>query len=192
MAVVTYIKKHKIPPLTDNFLRPGPENPENRIITGFSTREIYGLDGPWISLEYPCSNTVPCLTLSQDQDISRLPCDFSQDYPEISWGNLVISCTIFARVPSCQKCGGVLKPEIVFFGDNVPRPRVDFVFDKVKESDSLLVLGSSLEVYSGYRFVNAAHEQKKPIAIVSIGPTRADKLADIKINTKCSEILDHI
>lgn len=96
------------------------------------------------------------------------------------------------NVPSCQKCGGVLKPEIVFFGDNVPRPRVDFVFDKVKESDSLLVLGSSLEVYSGYRFVNAAHEQKKPIAIVSIGPTRADKLADIKINTKCSEILDHI
>lgn len=96
------------------------------------------------------------------------------------------------NVPSCKKCGGVLKPEIVFFGDNVPRPRVNFVFNKVKESDSLLVLGSSLEVYSGYRFVNAAHEQKKPIAIVSIGPTRADKLANIKINTKCSEILSHI
>lgn len=96
------------------------------------------------------------------------------------------------KVPSCDKCGGILKPEIIFFGDNVPRPTVDFVFGKVKECDRLLVLGSSLEVYSGYRFVNAAHEQKKPIAIVNIGKTRADKLSTIKISAKCSDILDNI
>lgn len=96
------------------------------------------------------------------------------------------------KVPSCQKCGGVLKPEIVFNGNIVPRSRVDFVFSKVNDSDSLLVLGSSLGVNSGYRFVNAASKERKPICIVNIGPTKADNLAYIKINTNCGDILDKI
>ncbi|XP_033748111.1 NAD-dependent protein lipoamidase sirtuin-4, mitochondrial-like [Pecten maximus] len=93
------------------------------------------------------------------------------------------------KVPQCPSCGGALKPEIIFFGDNVPKPTVNLVFDKVKESDAVLVLGSSLEVYSGYRFVNAAHTQKKPIAIVNIGATRADNLASLKITARCSDVL---
>ncbi|XP_052072676.1 NAD-dependent protein lipoamidase sirtuin-4, mitochondrial-like [Mytilus californianus] len=98
------------------------------------------------------------------------------------------------KVPSCKnkKCGGVLKPDIVFYGDYVPKDRVEFVSNKLTESDSLLVLGSSLEVPSAYRFVEAAYKQEKPIGIVNIGPTKADKLANIKISTKCSEILDKI
>lgn len=96
------------------------------------------------------------------------------------------------KVPPCPSCGGVLKPEIIFFGDSVPKPTVNFVFGKVTESDGLLVLGSSLEVYSGFRFVNAAQMQGKPIAIVNIGPTRADDLASVKISAKCSDVLQQI
>ncbi|XP_060074631.1 NAD-dependent protein lipoamidase sirtuin-4, mitochondrial-like [Ylistrum balloti] len=96
------------------------------------------------------------------------------------------------KVPQCPACGGALKPEIIFFGDNVPKPIVNFVFKKVEEADAVLVLGSSLEVYSGFRFVNAASTQKKPIAIVNIGPTRADKLASLKISAKCSDVLQQI
>ena len=61
--------------------------------------------------------------------------------------------TVLCRVPNCPKCDtGVLKPYVVFFGDNVPKPRVEFVRKQVEESDALLVVGSSLFVFSGYRF----------------------------------------
>lgn len=93
------------------------------------------------------------------------------------------------KVPACPKCGGNLKPEIVFFGDNVPKDRVNFVFSRLDECEAVLVLGSSLEVFSGYRFVSKAFEQKKPIALVNIGNTRADNLANLKISAKCSEVL---
>ncbi|KAK7480065.1 hypothetical protein BaRGS_00028702 [Batillaria attramentaria] len=96
------------------------------------------------------------------------------------------------KVPECSRCGGILKPEIVFFGDNVPRPTVAFVLERLAESDAVLVAGSSLEVYSGYRFVNKAHEQGKPIAIINIGNTRADKFADLKISARCGHVLQQI
>ncbi|XP_046556816.1 NAD-dependent protein lipoamidase sirtuin-4, mitochondrial-like [Haliotis rubra] len=96
------------------------------------------------------------------------------------------------QVPACDSCGGVLKPEIIFFGDNVARNIVDFVFRKVSESDAVLVIGSSLEVYSGYRFVNKAHSLRKPVAIVNIGRTRADNLAQLKISAKSGDILPKI
>ena len=60
--------------------------------------------------------------------------------------------TVLCRVPNCPKCDtGILKPYVVFFGDNVPKPRVEFVRKQVEESDALLVVGSSLYVFSGYR-----------------------------------------
>ncbi|XP_071110937.1 NAD-dependent protein lipoamidase sirtuin-4, mitochondrial-like [Haliotis cracherodii] len=96
------------------------------------------------------------------------------------------------QVPTCDSCGGVLKPEIIFFGDNVARHIVDLVFRKVSESDAVLVIGSSLEVYSGYRFVNRAHNESKPVAIVNIGRTRADDLAQLKISAICGDILPKI
>ncbi|XP_060585695.1 NAD-dependent protein lipoamidase sirtuin-4, mitochondrial-like [Ruditapes philippinarum] len=96
------------------------------------------------------------------------------------------------KVPPCPSCGGPLKPEITFFGDNVLKPIVEFVHDKVKESDSLLFVGTSLQVYSGYRFAAAAKDQGKPIAILNIGPTRADKLAHLQIHGKCGDILPKI
>ncbi|XP_046737786.1 NAD-dependent protein deacylase Sirt4-like [Diprion similis] len=95
-------------------------------------------------------------------------------------------------VASCDNCGGILKPDIVFFGDNVPRERVDRVKQEVEMADSLLVLGSSLSVFSGLRIILQAVEAKRPIAIVNIGKTRADQYAQIKVAARCGEILPKI
>lgn len=86
------------------------------------------------------------------------------------------------RVPACPHCGGMLKPDVVFFGENVPRPRYLQAQQALLDSDAVLVAGSSLMVYSGYRFVRAAHEAGLPIAIVNRGRTRADDLASLKID----------
>lgn len=96
-------------------------------------------------------------------------------------------------IPPCPQCGGILKPNIVFFGDNVPKWRVDQVYSHIAESDALLVVGSSLHVYSGYRFVLHALEKNKDIAILNIGPTRADHLEPILfIRRRAGEILPQI
>ncbi|XP_024053817.1 NAD-dependent protein lipoamidase sirtuin-4, mitochondrial [Terrapene carolina triunguis] len=93
------------------------------------------------------------------------------------------------RVPACSRCGGILKPDVTFFGDTVSREKVDFVHKRLAESDSMLVAGSSLQVYSGYRFALAAHEKKLPIVIINIGPTRSDHFASMKLNSRCGELL---
>lgn len=97
------------------------------------------------------------------------------------------------KVPVCDHCcdeeRGFFKPDIVFFGDNVPRPRVESVFSQLEKSDLLLILGSSLHVYSGYRFVVRAKELGKLIAIINIGPTRGDAHALLKVDGNCSDVL---
>ncbi|RWS31849.1 NAD-dependent deacetylase sirtuin-4-like protein [Leptotrombidium deliense] len=93
------------------------------------------------------------------------------------------------KIPQCPQCCGILKPDIIFFGDNVPKCTVEKVYKLVEASDSFLVLGSSLSVFSAYRFVLFANELKKPIAIVNIGSTRADALKLLHINKRCGEIL---
>lgn len=92
-------------------------------------------------------------------------------------------------IPDCDRCGGILKPDVVFFGENVPRTRVDRAMQQVEEADGLLVAGSSLMVWSGFRFVKRAAEREIPIAIVNIGPTRGDDLATLKIEEKCGQAL---
>jgi NAD-dependent SIR2 family protein deacetylase len=94
------------------------------------------------------------------------------------------------RVPDCRECGGVLKPAVVFFGENVPRPRVDEAMDAVARADALLVVGSSLMVYSGYRFVQAARAQGRPVAAVNLGKTRADRELHLKLEAQCGPLLD--
>jgi NAD-dependent SIR2 family protein deacetylase len=74
----------------------------------------------------------------------------------------------------CHDCGGVLKPDVIFFGENVPRPRVEECYALTESAGLLLVLGSSLTVMSGYRFVRRAAERGVPVAIVNRGPTRGD------------------
>ncbi|XP_034828275.1 NAD-dependent protein deacylase Sirt4 isoform X1 [Maniola hyperantus] len=93
------------------------------------------------------------------------------------------------RAPLCPVCEGPLKPDIIFFGDNVPKERVEKVRSQVSASDAVFVLGSSLTVYSSYRIVLQAKEENKEVAVLNIGPTRADNIVDLKISTKCGEIL---
>lgn len=89
-------------------------------------------------------------------------------------------------VPACTRCDGVLKPDVVFFGESVPRPRVDAAMQQLQQADAMLVVGSSLMVYSGYRFVQAAAQSGKPIAAINLGRTRADELLTLKVSEPCA------
>ncbi|MCK8784196.1 NAD-dependent protein deacetylase [Roseomonas sp. NAR14] len=92
-------------------------------------------------------------------------------------------------VPPCPACGGVLKPDVVFFGENVPRERVEAAYHALDEADAVLVVGSSLMVWSGLRFVQRAADLGKPIAAVNLGRTRADALLTLKVAQPCDEAL---
>ncbi|WP_430390932.1 NAD-dependent protein deacetylase [Dyella sp. 20L07] len=92
-------------------------------------------------------------------------------------------------IPPRPDCGGIMKPDVVFFGESVPRDRVDAAITSLNEADGVLVVGSSLMVFSGYRFVAAASRDGKPIAAVNRGRTRADSLLTLKIEQSCAEAL---
>jgi NAD-dependent SIR2 family protein deacetylase len=92
-------------------------------------------------------------------------------------------------VPGCARCGGLLKPDVVFFGENVPRERVESALEHLALADALLVIGSSLMVYSGFRFARMAAQSGKPIAAVNLGRTRADDLLSLKIDRSCADAL---
>ncbi|KPP99939.1 NAD-dependent protein deacetylase [Marinobacter sp. HL-58] len=93
------------------------------------------------------------------------------------------------RIADCPCCDGILKPDVVFFGDYVPKGRVHSALDTLKASDGLLVIGSSLMVYSGFRFCRYAREWGKPMATLNLGRTRADSLVDLKLNSDISKTL---
>ena len=92
-------------------------------------------------------------------------------------------------VPACPSCDGLLKPDVVFFGDSVPRDRVDAASRAVATARALLVVGSSLMVYSGYRFAAQAHRLGKPVVAINQGITRADPLLRAKIDGDCGDVL---
>lgn len=93
------------------------------------------------------------------------------------------------EVPACEACGGLLKPDVVFFGENVPRTRVDTAMAHLARADAMLVVGSSLMVYSGLRFVHAAVRAGKPVAAVNLGRTRADEVLRFRVAAPCGEAL---
>lgn len=95
-------------------------------------------------------------------------------------------------IPPCPECSGLLKPDVVFFGESVPRERVDAAITSLNEADAVLVVGSSLMVFSGYRFVAAAAREGKPVAAVNLGRTRADPLLSLKIEQPCAAALAFI
>ena len=92
--------------------------------------------------------------------------------------------------PACPLCGGVLKPDVVFFGEGVPRERVEAGFEAVERADAMVIVGSSLMVYSGYRFAEMAAALGKPIAAINKGRTRADGLLALKLEADCAEALE--
>ena len=93
------------------------------------------------------------------------------------------------EVPPCACCGGVLKPDVVFFGERVPAERVEAAMHALERADAMLVMGSSLMVYSGYRFAYAAAKAGKSIAAVNLGRTRADDLLTLKVEQPCAAAL---
>jgi len=101
----------------------------------------------------------------------------------------VVADTASFRYLDCVRCAGMLKPDIVYFGENVPKDVVAESYRMVEQADALLVAGSSLTVFSGYRFVRHAGALGIPIAIVNRGRTRGDDLATAKVDGGCSELL---
>lgn len=93
------------------------------------------------------------------------------------------------EVPGCKICAGIVKPHVVMFGENVPRERVDDASAAVRRADALLVVGSSLMLFSGYRFARQAAEQGKQVAIINQGKTRADDIAALKVEADCGDVL---
>lgn len=139
-----------------------------------------------------CKRTTPRLEI--DQQISEknpnLKKDLSVEFtPD---GDAEIEATAEFVVPDCLACGGILKPDVVFFGESVPHERVSFAMQCLEKSDGLLVAGSSLAVNSGMRFARAASKMGIPIVIVNIGPTKADDLAIAKIEAATSIALQEL
>ena len=96
------------------------------------------------------------------------------------------------NVPGCPACGGIIKPDVVFFGEPVPSERVNDATAKLGQSDALLVVGSSLMVFSGYRFARLANTAGIPVIIINRGRTRADEFAAQKLSNDCAEILPRL
>ncbi|HLT29179.1 MAG TPA: NAD-dependent protein deacetylase [Myxococcaceae bacterium] len=94
--------------------------------------------------------------------------------------------------PTCLSCGGPLKPKVVFFGDHVARPIVEAAYAQIDRADALLVTGTSLQVFSGYRFLLRACERKLPIVIVNRGPVRGEERAALKIEAAAGQTLSAI
>ena len=95
-------------------------------------------------------------------------------------------------VPSCTECEGILKPDVVFFGDNVKPKIVQSIYQSLSNSDGLLVVGSSLKVYSGFRFCKKAAELGKPIVCVNPGVTRGDSLYKLKVKADCVKVFSNL
>ncbi len=93
------------------------------------------------------------------------------------------------QVPECTRCGGVLKPDVVFFGESVPRPRVEQAMQALQQSGGLFSIGSSLMLFSAYQFCRAARQWSLPCAALNLGRTRADEALQLKVEADCGEVL---
>lgn len=146
-----------------------------------------------------CLSCVERYTRSQVQEwLHHANPDFDYDQARTARqapdGDAHLVDTVYARftVPDCPVCAGLLKPDVVFFGDNVPRERVNRAQQAVESAKTLLIVGSSLMVYSGYRFAEQAHRLGKPVIAINQGVTRADHLLMLKIEDECGSVLSAI
>ena len=96
-------------------------------------------------------------------------------------------------IPACPECASkLLKPDVVFFGESVPRDRVEQIMHAIPEVDGVMVLGSSLMVYSGFRFVEAAAKQGVSVVAVNDGTTRADHLLELKVQAEVGGVMQSL
>ncbi|WP_072802491.1 Sir2 family NAD-dependent protein deacetylase [Rhodococcoides yunnanense] len=162
--------------------------------TKAGSRRVVDLHGVYARVRcLNCERLVSRFTLAQRLDqqnpgflASVAPAEGVEIAPD---ADAVIASTAHFRMVDCQYCSGVLKPDIVYFGESVPKPRVAEAFDLVDRSGALLVLGSSLTVMSGLRFVRRAAKAGIPIVVVNRGPTRGDEFAALTSHAGCSETL---
>ncbi|WP_376773829.1 NAD-dependent protein deacetylase [Lipingzhangella halophila] len=127
-----------------------------------------------------------------DERLTALNPEFTADLADVEVApdaDAAIASTEGFRVADCDSCGGILKPDIVYFGENVPKERVERAYALVDRAEALLVAGSSLTVWSGLRFVRRADRRGTPVVIINQGPTRGDGLATLKAEAGCSPLL---
>ena len=178
------------------------------VLRGVITQNVDGLhraagSGAVIDLHGRIADVI-CLTcrrVSDREELQRRLTELNPGFveavgPQVETapdGDAVLTSVAGFRIADCTGCGGALKPDVVFFGENVPRERVRRAFalvDELRERDgALLVVGSSLTVMSGLRFVRHAHALGVPVVIVNRGATRGDELADVLVDGGCSETL---
>jgi NAD-dependent SIR2 family protein deacetylase len=118
--------------------------------------------------------------------------DRTGDFEFTPDGDAEVEASADFRIPDCHICQGVLKPDVVFFGESVPNLTVEKAMKALDEADALLVAGTSLTVNSGLRFARRAARSNKPIVIVNLGPTKADELASAKIDANTSLALERL
>lgn len=139
----------------------------------------------------------------ENSTVQCVLCDFKEPRPEtqkrLEWDNkdLPLPADEVGQgegviVPTCPRCGGWLKPAVVFFGEQVPAEKTAAAFNAVAECDALLVVGSSLTVWSGYRLARAARQDGKPLYILNMGQTRADAEATMKVEAPAGAALSLI
>ena len=124
--------------------------------------------------------------------IDRLNPEFSQRFDSAQVmpdGDVTVQTDEDFRVPECDLCGGMLKPEVVFFGEFVPSSVFQMAASMLERSDALVVAGSSLVVNTGMRLVAQAQKRRKPVVVINRGPTKADQLATVRIEAGTSEAL---
>ncbi|MDR3662899.1 MAG: NAD-dependent protein deacetylase [Mycobacterium sp.] len=162
--------------------------------TKAGSRTVVNLHGSYAQVVcLSCGHTMTRAALAAE--LERLNPGFTERATEVGSiavapdADATVEDTAAFRYLDCPRCSGILKPDIVYFGDSVPKGRVQRAYSLVDAADALLVAGSSLTVYSGYRFVRHAAAAGKHIAIINRGATRGDASATVKIDSGCSEIL---
>ncbi len=158
-------------------------------------RRVIDLHGTYARVRcLRCSNLISRMTLAHHLEAANP--GFAESLSAGATGievapdaDAVVTDTDRFRMVDCLVCGGMLKPDIVYFGENVPPDRVEAAFDMVDTAQALLVAGSSLTVMSGLRFVRRAAKNGVPVVIVNRGRTRGDELATLRIDAGCSETL---
>ncbi|MFM1797406.1 MAG: hypothetical protein RL733_1187, partial [Actinomycetota bacterium] len=118
--------------------------------------------------------------------------DRTADFEFTPDGDAEVEAAADFKVPGCPRCAGILKPDVVFFGESVPSSVVEVAMKRLDDADALLVAGTSLSVNSGLRFARRAARSNKPIVIVNIGSTKADELASAKIEANTSLVLERL
>jgi len=137
---------------------------------------------------------IECQRTQPRQDVQHRLLELNPNLPDTEApagpdGDSAVDVIDSFQVPACLHCGGILKPDVVFFGENVPAERVEHCFERLARCRLLLCVGTSLMVFSGFRFCRAAHEKQIPIVIINRGTTRADELATLKLDVDCASAL---